>query len=79
MFHDKGVWGLACELARSGDYANIIMIERELRQRGLLAGELTTNIVKRELLTRTCHAAREGFSLDIFTAPVSYEGAGEPA
>jgi hypothetical protein len=61
MFHDKHLWQLACDMARSGEYANIIMIERELRRQGLLAGEhLTTNIVKRELLTRVCHAVRNG-------------------
>jgi hypothetical protein len=60
-FHTDYVWKLACEMARSGDYANVILIERELRRRGLLLGEhLTTNIVKRELLTRVCHAVRRG-------------------
>jgi hypothetical protein len=60
-FHGDYVWKLACDMARSGDYANVIMIERELRRRGLLVGEhLTTNVVKRELLTRVCHAVRSG-------------------
>jgi hypothetical protein len=61
MLHDRKLWGLACDMARSGDYANVIMIERALRRQGLLVGELlTTNVVKRELLTRVCHAVRTG-------------------
>jgi hypothetical protein len=62
MFHDNNLWSLACDMARSGDYANVIMIERELKRCGLLAGEhVTTNVVKRELLTRVCHAVRTGY------------------
>jgi hypothetical protein len=61
MFHDMGVWNLACELARSGNYANVVMIEYELRRRGELSGEAITNSAyRRELLTRLCHAARSG-------------------
>ena len=61
MFHDMGVWNLACELARSGDYANVVMIEYELRRRGRLAGDsITRSAYRRELLTRLCHAARSG-------------------
>ena len=64
-FHKDDIWKLACDMARSGDYANVIMIERGLRQRGLLIGEhLTTNVVKRELLTRICHAVRRGTSAE---------------
>ena len=61
MFHDRDVWSLACELARSGEYANVIMIEYELRRRGRLTGDAITNSAyRRELLTRLCHAARSG-------------------
>jgi hypothetical protein len=57
------VWDVACDLARSGDFANVIMIEKELRRRGLIGEEhVTTNVPKRELLTRLCHAARNGKS-----------------
>ena len=65
MFHDKGVWNLACELARSGDYENVVMIEYELRRRGQLSGDAITNsLYRRELLTRLCHAARSGQSVE---------------
>ena len=65
MFHDKGVWALACELARSGNYANVVMIEYELRRRGKLAGDAVTNSpYRRELLTRLCHAARSGEAVE---------------
>jgi hypothetical protein len=62
MLHSKGAWEAACELARSGNYANVVMIERELRRRDLLGrGEsIATSILRRELLTRACHAARNG-------------------
>lgn len=62
MPSNKHAWELACALARSGEYANVVMIERELRRRGILeAGAcVTTHILKRELLTRLCHAARNG-------------------
>jgi len=61
LSHDKQLWKYACELARSGEYANVIIIERELRRRGVLAREhITTNVMRRELLTRVCHAARNG-------------------
>ena len=61
MFHDMGVWNLACELARSGAYENVVMIENELRRRGKLSGEVITHSAyRRELLTRLCHAARSG-------------------
>jgi hypothetical protein len=63
MFHDRNIWKLACDMARSGEYANVIIIEQELRRRGLLSAEfVTTNIVRRELLTRICHAVRNGDS-----------------
>ena len=66
MFHNKSAWEVGCELARSGDYANVIMLERELRRRGLLgAGEsVTGSIFRRERLTRVCHAARNGVAED---------------
>ena len=60
MPYDAKLWELACQLARSGDYANVVMIERELELRGLLDGPITTNQYKRNLLTRTCHAMRGG-------------------
>jgi hypothetical protein len=61
MFRENGVWTLACELARSGGYANVIMVEEELRRRGKLIGEAVTNSPhRREYLTRLCHAARSG-------------------
>jgi hypothetical protein len=61
MIYDKNAWKIACELARTGKYANVVMIERELRHRGILkGGSVTTHILRRELLTRACHAARNG-------------------
>lgn len=58
----KSVWDLACDLARSGQYANVVMVERELRRLGTLkaGAPLTTHILRRELITRVCHAARAG-------------------
>ena len=66
MFQEKSAWEVGCELARSGDYANVIMIERELRRRGILGlGEsVTASIFRRERLTRACHAARNGVDSD---------------
>ena len=64
MFPDREVWSLACELARSGKYENIVTIERELRQRNLLGhGTVTHNTYWREYLTRLCHAARDGSAI----------------
>ena len=61
MFPDREAWDLACELARSGDYENIVTIERELRRRNLLVhGAVTHNIYWREYLTRLCHSSRDG-------------------
>lgn len=61
MFPDRAVWNLACELARSGDYENIVTIERELRRRNLLVrAALTDNTYRREYLTGLCHASRDG-------------------
>jgi hypothetical protein len=68
MLNNKSAWELACELARSGDYANVVMIERELHRRGVLRdSSLTTQIFRRELLTRLCHAARNGEAKDVKT------------
>jgi hypothetical protein len=61
VFPDSEVWKLACELARSGDYENIVTIERELRRRKLLVrGTVTHNTYWREYLTRLCHTSRDG-------------------
>lgn len=66
MSHDRSNWTLACELARTGDYENVVMIEYELRRRGRLAGDaITYNAHRREHLTRVCHAAREGKAIEI--------------
>lgn len=49
-----------------GDYENVVMIEYELRRRGLLVGDaITHNANRREHLTRLCHAAREGETKEI--------------
>jgi hypothetical protein len=65
MYPDRAVWALACELARSGAYENIVTIELELRQRGRLGqGEITHNTYWREYLTRLCHAARDGMRVE---------------
>ena len=61
MFPKGEIWDVACELARSGAYENIVTIERELRRRALLNGVLTQNTYWREYLTRLCHTARDGF------------------
>lgn len=59
MSDNRSTWALACELARTGDYDNVVIIERELRRRGLLlTGAITYNTHRREHLTRLCHAAR---------------------
>lgn len=58
MLRDKSVWKLACELAETGDFANVVMIERELLRRGIRE-PVTSNAFKREFLTRLCHAAKE--------------------
>lgn len=60
MPHDRDAWKLACDLARTGQYANVVMVERELQRRGVIDGPITTNQYKRNLLTRTCHAMRGG-------------------
>ncbi len=71
MLSNQDTWNLACALARSGEYANVVMIERELRRRGVLKdGPLTTQSFRRELLTRVCHAARRG---DIEAEPLQSE------
>jgi hypothetical protein len=66
MSHDRNNWTLACELACTGDYENVVMIEYELRRRGRLVGNaITHNAHRREHLTRVCHAAREGKTVEI--------------
>jgi hypothetical protein len=65
LFHDRSIWDVACELARTGYYANVIMIEEDLRLRGRLNGDVITHSVyRREYLTRLCHAARAGELLE---------------
>jgi hypothetical protein len=59
MFGNRRLWSLACELARSGNYHNIVMIELELKRRDLLIGSLTDSTYLRDQLTRLCHDARD--------------------
>lgn len=70
MFTDKSVWETACDMAASGEYANVAVIERELRRRGLIASEITSNVYKREFLTRACHAARDGVRMEFRSSPL---------
>jgi hypothetical protein len=57
---DRTTWKLACALARSGAYDNVVLVEYELRRRGLIKEVLTDNAFWREHITRRCHAARDG-------------------
>lgn len=74
---ERAVWDLACELAETGEFANITMIERELSLRGISHG-VTENAWKRQLLTRTCHAARSGHNVS-FAAIASAHSRSLPA
>ena len=70
MFSDNSVWKIACEMAASGAYTNVATIERELRRRGLISREITSNVYRREFLTRACHAGRDGVRLEFRPSPL---------
>lgn len=56
----ESMWAVARALAESGDHAGVPSIEAELRRRGFSEVERLAEMgVERDLLTRTCIAARE--------------------
>jgi hypothetical protein len=55
-------WTVACRLAKSGRFRNVIEVEIELRRRGAIGEVLTDNTYLRELLTRMCHRSRSADS-----------------
>ena len=60
MFGNRRLWPLARDLARTGHYANIVMVELELQRRDLLVGStLTDSSYLRDQITGLCHDARD--------------------